>query len=120
MVLVLRREKSGPLTSDELDGNFESLEERIRSLEESPTQGEGIAQIIEDGSKVWVLGSYGNDLGSFSRNNYLKIVKEDLPEKGSEGELRIFQSKSDFFLIFYCEGKWRKFNGDEVADYDNH
>ena len=119
MVLVLRREKSGPLTSDELDGNFESLDERIHSLEESLTQGEGIAQIIEDGPHVRVLGSYGSDLGSFSRNNYLKIVKEDLPEKGSEGELCIFHSKSDVFLVFYCEGKWRKFNGDEVITHDN-
>lgn len=120
MVLVLRREKGGPLTSDELDGNFEWLEEKIQALEDIPTQGEGIDQVVQEGSRIRLIGSYGKDFGAFSMHQNLPVCKGTLPEKGEDGEMIIFEKDNAFTLLFYAGESWRMASTGEVFHDENH
>lgn len=120
MALVLRREKSGPLTSEELDGNFEWLEEKIRSLEEIPAQGEGIAQVVQEGSFIRLIGSYGKDYGSFSLRQNFRICQGKIPEKGEAGEMIIFEKEGVFTLLFYAGASWRNSTTGEVYHDKNN
>ena len=120
MVLVLRCEKGGPLTSEELDGNFEWLEEKIQAVEEIPAQGEGIDQVVQEGSQIRLIGSYGKDFGAFSMYQNLPVCKGTLPENGEDGEMIIFQKDNVFILLFYAGEFWRVANSGEVFHYENH
>ena len=120
MTLFLRREKGAPLTSEELDGNFETLDERIVSLEESPLQGEGLAEVIEEGDQVRLVGSYGTDFGGFSLKKTLNIYNKSLPEYAEPGELSIFVQEGTFTLLFYAYKAWRKASDGEVFNVDSY
>ena len=120
MVLVLRREKGGPLTSDELDCNFEWLEEKIQALEDIPSQGEGIDQVVQEGSQIRLIGSYGTDFGVFSIHQNLRIYKDSLPEKPDDGEMVIFEKDGIFTLLLYAGESWRKAYNGEVFHNESH
>lgn len=120
MVLVFRREKGGPLTSDELDGNFEWLEEKIQNLEDIPTQGEGIDQVVQEGSQIRFIGSYGKDFGTFSLCQNLRVYQGTLPKKGEDGEMIIFEKDNAFTLLFYAGESWCVANSGEVFHDENH
>ena len=118
MGIVLRKEKGMPLTSEDMDGNFQELLDRIIALEETPTMGEGIAQVIEDHGEVQLIGSYGSHLGAFKLipgNAPLEIYKEILPENAKEGQLAILAEGEDITLAFYAGKAWRFLkNGGEI------
>lgn len=65
MPVVYRHQKGAPLTSDEIDGNFEELLKRIETLEITPTPAEGIKEIEQNGDTLNITGSYGTSFGHF-------------------------------------------------------
>ena len=88
MTLVLRREKGIPLTSDELDGNFEEFELRVEALEEIPWQ---------------------------DKSNHLAIYREVLPDKGTSGEIALFEKAGVLALVFYGNEAWHLASTGEVV-----
>ena len=66
MTIIYRHEKGAPLTSEEIDGNFRELEGRLISLEEAPTDGEGIEKIHLEGEYIKFTGTFGKDFGTFT------------------------------------------------------
>ncbi|MBL0941584.1 MAG: hypothetical protein IBJ00_02480 [Alphaproteobacteria bacterium] len=65
MTIIYRADKGAPLTSNELDGNFKDLAERILALETTPLQAESIAKIEVQGDLMTVTGSKGTVFGHF-------------------------------------------------------
>lgn len=63
MGIVYRYQKGEPLTIEEMDGNFKSIEERIEKLEITPFLGEGISKINQEGDRLSFLGTFGTALG---------------------------------------------------------
>ncbi len=66
--MILRRQKTSPLTADELDDNFKELAEGIAAikklLEAKPALPEGVKSIRQAGDELYFLGTYGSDLGT--------------------------------------------------------
>jgi hypothetical protein len=58
--------KGSPLTPDELDDNFKTLQERIQVLEDIKFYGEGISRITQTDSGLSIHGSLGSVWGPFS------------------------------------------------------
>lgn len=63
MGIIYRHQKNEPLTIAEMDGNFETLENRIKILESGPLLAEGVAKIIQEGDRVTFQGTLGTLLG---------------------------------------------------------
>ena len=63
MTLILRHKKGAPLTVEELDGNFEDLDGRIKRFEVQAEELESIAKVTEKDGKFVVTGSRGSALG---------------------------------------------------------
>ncbi|MEB3702095.1 Putative chitin-binding domain of Chi A1-like proteins [Candidatus Bealeia paramacronuclearis] len=118
MGLILRKNKGMPLTSDEVDGNFQELLERIVALEETPLKGEGLSQVVEDQGEIRFIGSYGNNFGAFKLPNstfFLKVYKGTLPGVAKTGQLAIYQDEKNFILVFYEGTAWRQvYNGEVI------
>lgn len=66
MTIIYRADKGAPLTSNELDGNFQDLAERVLALETPPIHAEGIAMIEVQGDQMTITGSKGTVFGHFS------------------------------------------------------
>jgi len=66
MGIIYRHQKNEPLTIEEMDGNFLTLEKRLKSLESTPPVAEGIAEIIQDGDQLTIQGTFGNILGKIT------------------------------------------------------
>ena len=66
MPIVYREEKGAPLTAKEMDGNFRELEKRLKALEESPPDAEGIAEIIGGEDTLTLRGTRGSTFGPFA------------------------------------------------------
>lgn len=65
MTLIYRRDKAGPLTIEEVDGNFEDLDRRLQRLETTGIQAEGIARITQNGESLEITGTRGTTFGHF-------------------------------------------------------
>jgi len=65
MPIIYRRDKGGPLTIEEVDGNFADLDRRLRLLETDGTQAEGIARIHQEGEILEITGTRGTAFGRF-------------------------------------------------------
>jgi hypothetical protein len=65
MPIIYRYQKKAPLTSDEIDGNFEELVRRIEHLENSPNPAEAVGKVEKKGDICEVIGTYGTLLGQF-------------------------------------------------------
>ena len=63
MSIVYRHQKKEPLTIEEMDGNFATLEKRIKNLESNPPLVESIANIIQEGERLTFQGTMGTNLG---------------------------------------------------------
>lgn len=66
MTIIYRHEKGAPLSSEEIDGNFKELEGRLKVIEETPTDGEGIGKIHLEGEHIKFTGTFGKDFGTFA------------------------------------------------------
>ena len=65
MPIIYRAQKGGPLTSDEVDGNFADLDKRLTHLEQHTHQTESIGNIDVKGDQMIITGSLGTKFGSF-------------------------------------------------------
>ncbi|GAO98220.1 hypothetical protein Cva_00868 [Caedimonas varicaedens] len=65
MPIIYRHQKNAPLTSDEIDGNFEELLKRVEALEETPNPSEGIGKIEQKGDILYISGNQGTFFGQF-------------------------------------------------------
>jgi hypothetical protein len=65
MTIIYRADKGAPLTSNELDGNFRDLAERLLILETTPIQAEGIGEIQVQGDQMTITGTKGTIFGVF-------------------------------------------------------
>lgn len=65
MSIIYRVEKGAPLTSLEIDGNFQDLDTRLRVLEKHPEAGEGLGKIQVHGDQMSLTGTFGTDFGTF-------------------------------------------------------
>jgi hypothetical protein len=65
MPLILRSQKGSNLTADEVDGNFQSLEARIRELEEGTFAPETLQDISLENGQLMIKGSKGSVFGPF-------------------------------------------------------
>lgn len=63
MGIIYRHQKKEPLTIEEMDGNFATLEKRLKYLESNPPLAESIASIIQEGDRLTFQGSFGTILG---------------------------------------------------------
>lgn len=66
MVLIYRADKGSPLTSDEVDGNFHDLDDRVTDLEDSPPAANGIANIVVDGTQMTIVLEDATELGPYT------------------------------------------------------
>lgn len=66
MPLVYRTEKGAPLTVEEVDGNFKSLDERLIALEARTPTDEGIDRITVDDDALIIHGNQGSTWGPFA------------------------------------------------------
>lgn len=71
MTLIYRRDKAGPLTIEEVDGNFEDLDKRIHILETEGIRAEGIAQILQIGDSLEIKGTRGTVFGRFALPRFI-------------------------------------------------
>ena len=81
MAIILRKEKGAPLTSDELDGNFQNINERLCFLEMNPSQAEGIKQMKQINDIVEVVGTFGDVLGRFKLPKLFPRIQGKWEEK---------------------------------------
>lgn len=65
MPIVFRHQKGGPLTIEEVDGNFADLDRRLKVLETEGIQAEGIAVINQIEDKLEIIGTQGSNFGRF-------------------------------------------------------
>ncbi|MEI8295008.1 MAG: hypothetical protein WCG04_00595 [Alphaproteobacteria bacterium] len=65
MPIIYRHDKGGPLTIEEIDGNFAYLDRRLLALETDGIQSEGIAHIRQDGDIIEIVGTRGTSFGRF-------------------------------------------------------
>jgi hypothetical protein len=63
MSIIYRHQKKEPLTIEEMDGNFATLEKQIKNLESTLPLAESIATIIQEGDRLTFQGSLGTILG---------------------------------------------------------
>jgi hypothetical protein len=63
MPIIYRRDKGGPLTIEEVDGNFADLDRRLRLLETEGIQAEGIGRIRQEGEIIIITGTRGTAFG---------------------------------------------------------
>lgn len=63
MGIIYRHQKKEPLSIEEMDGNFATLEKRLKHLESNPPLTEGIAHIIQEGDRLTFQGTLGTVLG---------------------------------------------------------
>src|SRR6185369_1063270 len=86
MVLVYRAVKGSPLTSDEVDGNFHDLDDRVSDIEGSPPAANGIANIVVDGTQMTIYLDDATVLGPYTlpQANFRAAVTEDL-DAASDG-----------------------------------
>lgn len=63
MTLILRHIKQSPLTSDEMDGNFEDLDRRLKRFETQTETLEGIQSLKMNEGKMVITGTQGSLLG---------------------------------------------------------
>lgn len=66
MPLTLRYQKKSPLTIEELDGNFEDLDKRIRRFENHSEALEGIGDITSKEGKLVIMSNKGSLLGEIA------------------------------------------------------
>jgi hypothetical protein len=66
MPIIYRRDKGGPLTIEEVDGNFADLDRRLRLLETDGIQAEGVARIRQEGETLEITGTRGTAFGRFT------------------------------------------------------
>jgi len=65
MPIIYRRDKGGPLTIEEVDGNFANLDRRLQHLETAGIQAEGIGRIRQEGEIIEITGTRGTIFGRF-------------------------------------------------------
>lgn len=65
MSIIYREDKGSPLTSQEIDGNFRELEQRLSQLEETQERSEGIGKISFQNNILTITGSFGTEFGQF-------------------------------------------------------
>lgn len=65
MPIIYRAAKGAPLTADEVDGNFKDLDDRLKTLEETPPDAEGIASVFLENDHMTLKGTHGNTFGPF-------------------------------------------------------
>lgn len=63
MTITLRRTKQAPLSIDELDDNFEELDNRLNKLEKLLKEQETIAEIVQEGSALKFNSLSGMEIG---------------------------------------------------------
>jgi hypothetical protein len=66
MPIIYRHDKGGPLTIEEIDGNFAYLERRLRTLETDGIRAESIAHIRQVGDVIEIIGTKGTPFGRFA------------------------------------------------------
>lgn len=66
MPILYRALKGAPLTAEEVDNNFKDLDTRLKSLEDSPPDAEGIASISVENGQMTLQGTQGNTFGPFA------------------------------------------------------
>ena len=76
MPIVYRQAKGAPLTSHEIDGNFEELVNRIEALEKNPVFAEGIQKIDQKGDILEIFGNYGTCFGQFKLPTLAYVFRE--------------------------------------------
>ena len=81
MAIVLRKEKGSPLTIEEMDGNFEHLNEKLCNLESSFFQAEGIKSFQQTNDIVEVMGTFGTILGRLKLPKLFPIIKGQWQER---------------------------------------
>jgi hypothetical protein len=63
MSIIYRHQKKEPLTIEEMDGNFATLEKQIKNLELNAPLAESIATVIQEGDRLTFQGTFGTILG---------------------------------------------------------
>jgi hypothetical protein len=65
LAITYRAEKGAPLTSEEVDANFRSLEEELAGLAGKALEGEGIGEIAVSDGEMTIRGDRGTNFGTF-------------------------------------------------------
>ncbi len=65
MAIVYRADKGAPLTSEEVDGNFRELAQRLAKLETVTPAAESIGKIQVSGDQMTIIGDRGTEFGKF-------------------------------------------------------
>lgn len=71
MPITYWKDKRSPLTIEEMDQNFETLEKRILDLEKHPLAGESIERIEQQSDQIRIVGTYGKTWGPFQLPKFL-------------------------------------------------
>ena len=116
MTIILRKIKNAPLTIDELDGNFQDLDERIKQLNTAMATSASIATIERNGNSLWFISKTGDIVADVplpdttltpGQIDKLPIFDHKTLTPGEIGQLGVFLDKAGQAYVIFCDGtKW--------------
>jgi hypothetical protein len=97
-MITYHRIKNAPLTSEEIDNNFQSLDDRLAQLEEGTFTPEKLDRVEISGQKLTLYGSLGSVLGTAQLPHIAWIPKGTWKPETKYAEGTVVQKDQGLFL----------------------